>query len=237
MNTESIYRIFSLGDSALTIDFGNVIDEDINKKVISLFNTIQKNPFPGMIEAIPAYSTLSIIYDPVFIRRNFSKNDTAFDWIKMQAEIFLQTNIDLETNESRLVKIPVCYDEEFGIDLNRIAEEKKISKEKIIQLHKGKKYRVYMLGFLPGFPYMGEVNEKIAMSRKPQPTMVAAGSVGIAGKQTGIYPLASPGGWNVIGITPWKLFDQLKEEPILLKTGDVVEFYPISKDEFLKLRS
>ena len=237
MNAEATYRIFSLGDTAFTIDFGNVIDENINKKVISLFNAILKKPFPGMIEAIPAYSSLSIIYDPVFIRKNFSKGKTAFDWIKGEVEKLLQTQIELTEDNPRLIKIPVCYDEEFGIDLIHITKEKKLSKEEIIQLHIEKKYRVYMVGFLPGFPYMGEINEKIAMPRKPQPTMVAAGSIAIAGKQTGIYPLTSPGGWNIIGQTPLKLFDHSKNEPTLLKTGDIVEFHPISKQEFLKLRS
>ena len=237
MNVEPTYRIFSLGDAALTIDFGNIINEEINKKIISLFNAIKKDPLPGMIEAIPAYSSLSIIYDPVFIRKSFSKTRTAFDRIKEESEKFLQIHVELVEEQAGFIKIPVCYDDEFGVDLIHIAKEKKLNKEEIIQLHTERKYRVYMLGFLPGFPYMGEVNEKIAMSRKPQPTMVATGSIGIAGKQTGIYPLVSPGGWNIIGITPLKLFDQSKDEPTLLKTGDVVEFYPISKEEYLKLRS
>ena len=149
----------------------------------------------------------------------------------------MQLYTDLESSESRLIKVPICYDEEFGIDLDRIAKEKKLSKEEIIQLHTGKKYKVYMLGFLPGFPYMGAVDEKIAMPRKAQPIMVTGGSIGIAGKQTGIYPFTSPGGWNIIGITPLRLFDQSKDEPTLLRTGDLVEFYSISKDEFLKMRS
>lgn len=237
MDTKLTYRIFPLGDSTLNIDLGNVINEDINKKLVSLFKELQKNPIPGSIEAIPAYSSLSIIYDPALIRKNFSKTSTAFEWMKIQAEKLLQTNIETGPEEPGLIKIPVCYDEEFGIDLDLITIEKKITREEVIQLYTEKRYRVYMLGFLPGFPYMGEVNEKIAMPRKPQPSMVAAGSVGIAGKQTGIYPMASPGGWNVIGRTPLKLFDQSKEEPTLLKTGDQVEFYPISKEEFLKIQS
>ena len=237
MNADLTYRIFPLGDSALTIDFGNVIDENINRKIISLFNVIQKKPLPGMIEAIPAYSSLSIIYDSVFVRKNFSKNNIAFNWVKEQTENFLQIHIESEADPSRLIKIPVCYDEEFGTDTDNIAKAKQLSKEEIIQLHTGKKYRVYMIGFLPGFPYMGEVNEKIAAPRKSQPQQVSAGSVGIAGKQTGIYSLSSPGGWNIIGRTPLQLFDSSKEEPTLLKAGDMIEFYSISKEEFLKTGS
>ena len=237
MNIESTYRIFPLGDFVLTIDFGNVIDENINKKVISLFKAIQRDPLPGMIEAVPAYSSLSIIYDPVFIRKNFSKNNTAFDWVKEQTEKFLQTHIESNEKTPRLIKIPVCYEQEFGTDIANIAKAKQLNKEEIIQLHTMKQYRVYMLGFLPGFPYMGEVDEKIAIPRKPQPQAVAASSVGIAGKQTGIYPLPSPGGWNIIGRTPLQLFDRSKKDPTLLNAGDIVEFYSISKEEFLKMES
>ena len=237
MNAGSTYRIFPLGDSALAIDFGNVISEDINKKVISLFKALQKKPLPGMIEGVPAYSSLNIIYDPVFIRKNFSKNNTAFDWVKEQTEKFLQTHNESEAEPSRFIKIPVCYEEEFGTDIARIAKAKQLSREEIIQLHASKKYRVYMVGFLPGFPYMGEVDEKIAMSRKPQPQPVAAGSVGIAGRQTGIYPLPSPGGWVIIGRTPLKLFDPGNGHPTLLNAGDMIEFYPISKEEFFTMGS
>jgi inhibitor of KinA len=237
MPNEFTYNIFPLGDSALTIDFGNLINEDINKKVISLFKAVQKTPLEGMIEAIPAYSSLSIIYDPVFIRKNFSKNSTAFDWIKGKVEFFLETHTELKEETSQLIKIPVCYDEEFGTDMANIAKTKQLSREEIIRLHTTKKYRVYMVGFLPGFPYLGEIDEKLVIPRKSQPQMVTQGSVAIAGKQTGIYSLSSPGGWNIIGRTPLQLFDASKEEPALVKAGDIVEFYSISKEEFLKIRS
>ena len=132
-----------------------------------------------------------------------------------------------------LVRIPVCYDDEFAIDLRWIAEQKNLTREEIVHLHSSRQYRVYMLGFLPGFPYMGEVNEKIVVRRKPEPKQILAGSVGIAGKQTGIYPLNSPGGWQIIGRTPRKLFDQDALLPVSLNAGDQVEFYPISKEEFV----
>ena len=150
-----------------------------------------------------------------------------------EADKFMRQHIEIDSGSSVIMNIPVCYDEEFGVDLQRIVEEKKLSKDEVIRLHCGKQYRVFMLGFLPGFPYMGEVDEKIAMPRKSEPKAVAAGSVAIAGRQTGIYPLASPGGWSVIGRTPLKLFDPEKERPTLLNAGDTVEFYSISKEEFL----
>jgi inhibitor of KinA len=233
MNLEPAYRIYSLGDSAITIDFGNVIDESINKKVLALFQRLQKHPLPGMIEAVPAYSSLSVFYDVIKLRKNISPNITVREWMQEMVNKFMQQNIESELESSVVMKIPVCYDEEFGIDLRQIAEEKKLSREEIIRLHCGKQYRVFMLGFLPGFPYMGEVDEKIAMPRKSQPRPVVAGNVAIAGRQTGIYPLASPGGWSVIGRTPLKLFDSQKEKPTLLNAGDTVEFYAISKEKFL----
>src|ERR1041385_5233831 len=114
MNPERTYTIFPLGDSSLTIDFGNIVNEELNKKVISLFRAIQKKPLHGMIEAIPAYSSLSIIYDPILIRRNFSKNKTAFDWIKEEAEKFLEISIGQTEEDFRHIRIPVCYADEFG---------------------------------------------------------------------------------------------------------------------------
>ena len=237
MNYKSSYRIFSLGDSALTIDFGNVIDETINKRILALFKQLQQHPLPGMIEVVPAYSSLSIFYDVVALRKNVSHHNTVNEWMQREADKFMQQHIEIDPGSSTIMNIPVCYDEEFGTDLQQIAKEKKLSKEEIIRFHCSKQYRVFMLGFLPGFPYMGEVDEKIAMPRKSQPRQVAAGSVAIAGGQTGIYPLASPGGWSVIGRTPLKLFDPEKEKPSLLNAGDTVEFYSISKEDFLKMQS
>jgi inhibitor of KinA len=133
---------------------------------------------------------------------------------------------------ARIVDIPVCYEEKFAPDIEQLAKEKNISVEEVIRIHSSKQYRVYMLGFLPGFSYMGEGDEKISISRKSQPVMVAAGSIGIAGRQTGIYPLTSPGGWQIIGRTPLKLFDAKRKESTLLKAGDIVQFISISKNEF-----
>lgn len=229
------YSIFPLGDAALTIDFGNWINEKINERVLNLFRTFQKNPLFGMIEAVPAYSSLSVYYDPVKLKKRVSPDETAFDHFKSEVEKFMESFPWTETPPSKLVKIQVCYDEEYATDLGRIAEIKKIDREEVIRMHCGQTYRVYMIGFLPGFPYLGTLDEKIAIPRKSQPQIVAAGSVAIAGRQTGIYPLTSPGGWNIIGRTPLKLFDPYREDPTLLNAGDIVEFYSIEKNEFLNL--
>jgi inhibitor of KinA len=218
------------------IDFGNFIDESINKWVHSVFSQLQGNPFPGMIEAVPAYSSIAIYYDVTAIRKNLSGQSTAFEWMSDKIKVYLLQDLEIEYPET-LMTIPACYDKEYGPDLEFIASRNKISTEEIIHLHISTVYRVYMLGFIPGFPYMGIINEKIACGRKQQPMPVEAGSIGIAGKQTGIYPLRSPGGWQIIGRTPLKLFDKDSDSPVLFKSGDRVQFYSITKDEFENIKS
>jgi inhibitor of KinA len=153
----------------------------------------------------------------------------------------LTERLQIPPNESeknnRLFKIPVCYNLNFAPDIKTLADSKNLSVEEVIQLHTSGTYKVYMLGFLPGFAYMGEVNEKMIIPRKPQPVNVEQGSVGIAGKQTGIYPLASPGGWQIVGRTPLKLFDAAKEEPTLFKIGDKIHFFPITENDFYEIQN
>ncbi|MBC7872664.1 MAG: 5-oxoprolinase subunit PxpB [Ferruginibacter sp.] len=233
MNTLSpAYRIFPLGDSAITADFGNCIDETINREVIARFTQLQKHPLPGMIEAVPAYSSLTIYYDMVALKRRITGSLTLFEWMQQQLNERLQQPVSYTEVKERLINIPVCYEGEFAPDIQQLAAAKSITVEEVTQLHISKSYKVYMLGFLPGFAYMGKVDEKISMPRKPVPVNMVPGSVGIAGLQTGIYPMASPGGWQVIGRTPLKLFDADREEPALLAAGDRVQFYSINKDEF-----
>lgn len=229
------YRIFPLGDAALTVDFGNRIDEILNGEVIARFNQLRQQPLPGMIEAVPAYCSLTVFYDVLLLKKKNHLHQTVYEWMKQELEERLQQPVLTNTMTERLIKIPVCYEDEFAMDIQQLATTKNISVDDVVQTHTARQYKVYMLGFLPGFSYMGEVDEKIAMPRKPQPVNVAAGSVGIAGKQTGIYPLASPGGWQIIGRTPLKLFNEADEEPTLLRAGDRVQFYPVTKIEFEKI--
>jgi len=233
MNYPNIpYRIFPLGDAAITVDFGNVIDETINQKVLALFHQLLTDPLPGMIEAVPAYSSLTVYYDLFDISKTLSDDNSAYEFISGQLTERLEKPLPVSDTASVLVDIPVCYENEFAPDIEYFAGEKNISVNELVRIHTSGQYRVYMLGFLPGFTYMGEVDKKIAIHRKPQPVTVAAGSVGIAGRQTGVYPLQSPGGWQIIGRTPLKLFDAGKEVPTLLKAGDRVRFISISKNEF-----
>ena len=226
------YTIFPLGDSALTIDFGNTIDIEINNYVLGLFHHFKGGNNTGIIDIVPAYSSLTFYYN-VGIIRQITSNKTAFETVKQVIEQELYEVLEPETKQLRKIRIPVCYSSTFGPDLPFIASEKNIASEQIIQLHTSRLYTVYMIGFLPGFPYMGEVDDAIVIPRKKQPrTKVPQGAVGIAGKQTGIYPLESPGGWQIIGRTPLKLFDNGKVHPVLLEPGDSVQFYPITEDEF-----
>ena len=230
------YKISSLGETALIIDFGNTIDESINKQVHSLFFQLQNDPIPGMIEAVPGYSSLTIYYDIPFIR-NILNKQIAFEWISESLKKFIPKET-IETGDPQiLIKVPVCYEIEYAPDLDFIASQNKISHDEVIYLHTSTTYHIYMLGFLPGFAYMGLVDEKISSSRKQKPVFVEAGSIGIAGKQTGIYPFRSQGGWQIIGRTPLKLFDKEKINPVLFKAGDKVQFYSITKDEFEDIKS
>ena len=232
MENSASYKIYFVNDSAAAIDFGNVIDKDINAKAIALFNYLTQHPIEGMIEAIPAYSSVSVYFDIPALRKKISSHKNAYEWIQDKLnQVMLNEFTGLETIPD-LIRIPVCYDDEFANDLPWMAEQKNLTREEIVHLHSSRQYRVYMLGFLPGFPYMGEVDKRIVVPRKPEPQAILAGSVGIAGKQTGIYPLNSPGGWQIIGRTPLKMFNKNNIEPCLLKAGDAVEFYSITIDEF-----
>ena len=226
---QTAYTIFPLGDSALTIDFGNRMDESLNEKVLQLYHRLQHFS-PVIKDLLPAYSSLTIYYDVAALH---TKSLSAFEAAKHLIELLIFEDNTIALPLKRQLHIPVCYACNYGPDLANMATQKNIPVEELIELHTGKSYHVYMIGFLPGFPYMGKVHERLATPRKNQPrTSVPAGSVGIAGEQTGIYPLASPGGWNIIGRTPLPLFDLQKAEPVLFQPGDEVLFYSITEDEF-----
>lgn len=229
--TTAAYHISPLGDTALLIDFGNKIDENINKQVIARASQLKEN-LVAVTEVVPAYSSVAVYFDLVKLKKQTPKDKLVYEHLKETVEQLLLQPLSLQEKEERLIKIPVCYDPEFAIDIHSIASKNNLNVEEVIALHVSKIYRVYMLGFLPGFSYLGEVDERIATPRKAEPQPVAAGSVGIAGKQTGIYPLASPGGWQIIGRTPMKFFDATANEPALLRAGDSVQFFSITTNEF-----
>lgn len=218
-------RIFPLGESALTIEFGNEISRELNRRSISLAAVLSADPFPGMIEAVPAYSSVTVFYDPLKVLRPLPQISSSFAVVEKIIRETVNRIDDTEINERRIVEIPIHIDEVSSPDLATVCDFNGLDSKSVVDLFLGRTYRVYMLGFLPGFAYMGEVDERIAAPRLRTPrTKVPAGSVGIAGLQTGIYPLESPGGWNIIGRTDLKMFDVGSSEPCLLRPGDEVRF-------------
>lgn len=237
MNVYHPYTIFPLGDSALTVDFGNLIDEEINRKVLDLFRQLKDERLPFILDLLPAYSSLTIYYDVADVRALSREEKTAFETMVDIIEGYTSKNIRRKETEERLIEIPVCYAGKYAPHLSELSEQNRISIDDIIEIHTAKTYRVYMIGFLPGFAYLGEVEDAIAVPRRTIPSNVVPGSVGIAGKQTGIYPLLSPGGWTIIGRTPVQLFDKEKSDPVLFHPGDQVKFYSISENEFANYKS
>ena len=221
-------RIFPLSQNALTVEFDDVISPEVNNRAIELCRAVEADPFPGFIEAVPAYATVTIFYDLAAVRAAAPFGVTAFDRVRGTLERMIGSLSQSKKTESRRVEIPVSFGGEAGPDLEAAARLSGLGPDEFVSIFIERDYRVYMLGFLPGFPYMGEVDERIAVPRLATPrTRVAGGSVGIAGRQTGIYPLESPGGWHIIGRTDERLFDAGEEPPALLQPGDVVSFRAI----------
>ena len=230
--SQSPYTISPLGDAALIISFGNKIDEIINEKIHTFSQLIKEAKIDGIRDIVPAYSSIAVHYNTVVSIKQ-STGRTAYENIKEQLQHLLLSEVEEVAGPIRRLEIPVCYAKKYGWDLEYISGVTKLPVAEIIRIHTSLTYRVFMIGFLPGFAYMGEVDERIAVARKTEPRLqIEQGYVGIAGKQTGIYPLTSPGGWQIIGRTPLKLFDKLKEDPVLFAAGDKVNFFSISEHEF-----
>lgn len=225
------YTIAPLGDTAIRIDFGNKIDQAVHCRIMALYDHLKAFPFKGTTDLIPAYSSLTVCYEPAAYLQELNAQQSIAELLTRQLTEIAETTAVIHTVSPRLIKLPVCYEGKFAPDLSTMAATTGKTEQTIINLHTETIYQVYMLGFLPGFAYMGEVDDVIAMPRKSRPVPIAAGSVGIAGKQTGVYPLASPGGWNIVGRTPLSLFNR-ETGGTLFQPGDHVQFYSISSDEF-----
>lgn len=221
-----IYR--PAGDTGLLIDFGQEIDPLVNAKARAMAREIKKNLVQGVEEIIPTYRSLMIIYDPLKILP-----EQLINFIE-QAQESLD---DSDAGTGKVVEIPVCYGGEFGPDIETVKKSTGLELEEIIQLHAQPEYLIYMVGFTPGFPFLGGLDEKLFTPRLKTPrVLVPEGSVGIANNQTGVYPLASPGGWQLIGRTPLQLFRPLQENPFLYQAGDKIKFNPITPREYARLK-
>lgn len=226
------YTIFPLGDSALVLEFGDEIDLELNQHIQHIFKKIKQANLNYVTDAVPAYATLAVFYN--LLEVPYDREKSSFETVAEKLRIIVENSRSVDiAKEKKIIEIPVCYSLKFGIDLTELAQKNKMNIEELISIHFSTVYYVFMIGFLPGFAYMGEVDASIATPRRSTPRQeVAAGSVGIAGKQTGIYPFSSPGGWNIIGRTPIQLFKKNAEPPMLLQQGDKIKFFSITEDEY-----
>ena len=216
------------GDKSLVMEFGNSIKPEINAKIRNMVMAIDENTIKGISEIIPTYRSILIIYDPLLIEYN--------NLIEYLKETYSGLG-DSSEGATRIVELPTVYGGEYGPDIEFVAKHNNLTVEQVIKLHSSTDYLLYMLGFTPGFGYLGGMKKEIETPRLQVPrTKIPAGSTGIAGNQTGIYPIDSPGGWQLIGRTPVKLYDPLATTPILLNAGDYVRFVPISEKEYLKIK-
>lgn len=221
-------RILTAGDSALLIEFGKEINPETNRKITALVQLMREQHIEGIVDVIPAFCSLLINYDPRVL---------SYEELKERMAHLLKMETKTEATRKRIFEIPVCYGGEYGPDIENIAEHAGLSVEEVIKIHSSKDYLIYMLGFLPGFTYLGGLDERIHTPRLASPRLkIRAGSVGIGGSQTGIYPLDSPGGWQLMGMTPVRTYDPERQTPILVEAGDYIRFIPIDEEEFLRIQ-
>ncbi len=221
-----IKNISNLGDASAYCDFGNEVNEEINSNVISYFKHLKKNKINGITNITPSYNKLIISFDLEVI--NFEKLKDKIKKINLES---------IEKEEKKIVKVPICIDDEFSLDLKRLSNKLKITEKQIINSFLSKEYFCYMTGFIAGMPFMGNIDSNIRLYRLETPRVkVPKGSIGITEQFCNIYTFESPGGWNIIGNTPMKIFDKFnKSNPVKINPGDNVIFYQINKNEFLKL--
>ena len=228
---------YPLGDAAIILDFGDHINRFTHRHIQAFAEFLDQHPFPGLVEYVPAFTTLTVFYDPWIVSRQGQVNpyDTVATYL---ADIPFQNEASEEKPEPKAIEIPVCYGGKYGPDLTLVASLHHLKPKEVIKLHTETTYLVYMIGFAPGFPFLGGMNPTIAAPRKDKPRpRVPAGSVGIAGKQTGVYPIQTPGGWQLIGQTPLSLFNPYRDRPSLLQPGDQVRFVAITEKQFEKKKA
>lgn len=219
------FEVRPAGECGLHLVFGETIGAGTADALRSVAERIRSAGLPGVLDIVPGYVSLFIAFDPLRWTHD-----------ELKGTIASLPKTQKASGERRLVRLPVCYGGEFGPDLWDVAESGGMSQEEAVSLHAEREYDVYFLGFTPGFAFMGEVDERIALGRLPSPrTAVPSGSVGIAGRQTGVYPVESPGGWRIVGRTPVRMYRPGDPDPILLRPGDRVRFAPISAEEFQEI--
>jgi inhibitor of KinA len=230
-------EITPLGDCAAVIHVADEVNAQTLEKVLAVRQRLEAAGVRGILEIASAYATVAVFYDPA-LRRGSDDATGVFDELAKDIQDALAAPIRTRTSKPRLLEIPVCYDEEFGPDLAEVAVHAGMTAAAVAELHSRAEYGVSCIGFTPGFPFLTGLPAELATPRKSNPRKeVPAGSVAIGGSQTGIYPTKSPGGWNIIGRTPLRLFDPQQNPPSLLVPGDRVRFRPITRDEFMSSRA
>ena len=223
------FRLFSAGDSAIVVEFEERIDAAVNARAIRLAGAVQAAGIGGVRDVVPTYRSVAVFFDP--LRADYRM---LVEWLEREAGRPAKGPADVPAP----VSVPVCYDAECGPDLAAVAAFARMSPDEVVAVHVDATYRVFMLGFVPGFTYMGVLDARIAMPRRSTPRVrVPRGSVGIAGAQTGIYPMETPGGWQLIGRTPLVPFDPDRPVPFLFQPGDAVRFVPIDRAEYERLET
>ena len=221
-------RIAAAGDSSLLIEFGNEINEEINRRITTIVQLMKDQQIEGVVDMIPAFCSLLINYDPRII---------SFEKMQKRMEALAKMDLKGGTQRKRVFESPVCYGGQYGPDMETITAHSGLTEREVIEIHSSRDYLIYMLGFLPGFCYLGGLDERIHTPRLANPRLkISAGSVGIGGSQTGIYPMDSPGGWQLMGMTPVKTYDPERKNPILVEAGDYIRFIPVEEAEFLRIR-
>lgn len=221
------FRILLAGDSALVVEFEERIDPEVNARAIALADALQSAGLAGVRDVVPTFRSVAVYFDPLH-----TGGEALIARVETEA-----ARASSEAHATRPpVRIPVCYGGELGPDLGDVAAFANMDEAAVVAAHTARTYRVFMLGFVPGFAYLGTVDDRIAMPRRTSPRVrVPVGSVAIAGVQTGIYPMETPGGWRLVGRTPTRPFDPDRTEPFLLKAGDAVQFYTIDRDQFREM--
>lgn len=234
------FEIKPLGETALIVKFGNEISPEIHYKIKSLSEYLDKYPFVGMTEYVISYTSLAIYYNPFTVKKSFPqyREQSALQIAASYIKDCVQKMRQVDESGAKVVEIPVCYGGKYGPDIEFVAKHNNLSVQEVIDIHTAPQYLVYMIGFCPGFPYLGGMDKRIATPRREVPRIeIPARSIGIAGEQTGGYPISTPGGWQIIGRTPIEMFNPDDEEnPTLLHSGDLVKFYAVSEEEYLALK-
>lgn len=229
-------RLYPLGDAAVVLEFGTGISPATHRAIATFRGLLTRQPFAGLRETVPAFTTLTVYYDPWQLSENgrYQPYERVVEILRQLLATAMATEA---TTETQRVEIPVCYGGEFGPDLEFVAQHAGLTPDQVITLHSNPDYLVHMIGFAPGFPYLGGLDGRLATPRRPQPrALVPAGAVGIAGPQTGIYSLPTPGGWQLIGRTPLRLFNPEWTAPSRLRAGQHLRFVPIDAAEFTRLQ-